>query len=414
VSAETPATPVPPGIRRGTTYFPEIESLRGVAIALVFVFHADSALLFPFLTRTGSVPSPALAYVWSGHTGVTLFFVLSGFLLSLPFLEEAYGGRPVSVARFYARRALRILPLYYAAVIAATLATSHTVRDLWHGLPYLVFLESRPGLTTPLPPFSGVWWSLATEVQFYALLPLVALAFGRSRRVTLLVLAAYTVTSAAIAFRWIVPELQDWFRAQSILGRGPIFLFGMLAAWLWLRHGEALHGRLAASRWLVVGGGDLLLLALLVALGCLLRWATFHGFIQLEVTRAHAWHVIEGALWTGVMLVVLLVPLRTKRLLSNPVLGRLGVLSYSIYVLHQPVFTYTLAPWRRLLPETGLGWSVLAAGWFVVAALICFALATLTYRVIERPFLVRKARLDASVPPAPTSARAERSRVACP
>jgi peptidoglycan/LPS O-acetylase OafA/YrhL len=405
---------VPAGIRRGTTYFPEIESLRGVAILLVVLFHADCTLMFPFGTRTGSTPSPALAYVWSGHTGVTLFFVLSGFLLSLPFLEAVYGGRPVSGSRFYTRRALRILPLYYAAVVAGTLATSHTLADLRHGVPYLFFLESRPGLATPMPPFSDVWWSLATEVQFYALLPLVALAFGRSRRATLLMLAAYGVAFVTIAFRWVAPELQDWFRAQSILGRGPLFLCGMLAAWLWLRHGDTLRDRLAASRWIAAGGGDVLLVALLAVLGYVLRWATFHGFVNLEVTRAHTWHVVEGALWTTVILVVLLAPLRSKRLMSNAVLARLGVLSYSVYVLHLPVLVYSLAAWRRVFPATSASWNLFAAGWLVAAALICLALASVTYRMIERPFLVRKARLDVSAPPAATSAHAERSRVACP
>jgi peptidoglycan/LPS O-acetylase OafA/YrhL len=107
-----PTSVVPAGIRRRSTYFPEVESLRGLAIALVFVFHADRALLFSVRTRDGAESPLALLYVWAGHTGVTLFFVLSAFLLSLPFLDEAYGGRTVSRRQFYERRALRILPLY--------------------------------------------------------------------------------------------------------------------------------------------------------------------------------------------------------------------------------------------------------------------------------------------------------------
>jgi hypothetical protein len=202
---------VPAGIRRSTTYLPEIESLRGIAIALVFLFHADVWSTFPFRSRTGSWPSPGLGYVWSGHTGVTLFFILSGFLLSLPFLEEASGGRRVSWRQFYVRRALRILPLYYAAVVAGTVITARSLADLRRGVPYVAFLESKPGLTTPMPPFSGVWWSLATEVQFYALLPLVALAFGRSRRTTLCLLAVYGAAVLAISLR---PVMDPWVRAR--------------------------------------------------------------------------------------------------------------------------------------------------------------------------------------------------------
>lgn len=399
MAVETTDPTVPAGIRRGSTYFPELESLRGIAIVLVISFHADGFMLFPFLNRVGSSPSPPLAFLYGGHTGVTLFFVLSAFLLGLPFLEKAYGGRRVSPRQFYARRALRILPLYYVAVVAAAVLTSKSVGDLWRGVPYLFFVESTPTLTTPMPPWSGVWWSLATEVQFYALLPIgAALVFGRSRTVTLALLGLYAAGYVVLARGWVLPALEPWFRAQSVIGRGPVFLCGILAAWLWLRHGAALRARLAASRWLAAGGGDVLLLVVLLALGVLLRWSTVHGFMPLEASWRYVWHVPEGMLWALVVLIVLLVPLRTKVLLSNPVLARLGVLSYSIYVLHCPVFQYSLWGWRAAFPHAGLGWTAQMTAWFVLAALLCVGLSSLTYRWIERPFLVRKARLDPGAP----------------
>ncbi len=396
VSVETTDAPRPAGIRRGAIYFPELEALRGIAIALVVTFHADGAMLFPVRNRVGSSPAPPLAFIWAGHTGVTLFFVLSAFLLGLPFLESAYGGRRVSRRQFYERRALRILPLYYCVVVLGAVLTATSVGDLWRGVPYLLFLESKPNLVSPMPPWSNVWWSLATEIQFYLVLPIVALAFGRSRPITLWLLALYAAGYAALASGLILPALEPWFRAQSVLGRGPVFLCGILAAWLWLRHGAALRRRLAASRWLVAGGGDLLLLVVLLALGCLLRWATRHGFYTLEVSRTYVWHAAEGLLWTAVLLVVLLVPLRTKALISNRVLARLGVLSYAIYVLHVPVMYYTMWAWRAAFPGAGIGWTAAMAAWFVLAAALCVALASLTYRYIERPFLVRKERLDAA------------------
>lgn len=282
--------------------------------------------------------------------------------------------------------------------------TSSRAGDLWRGVPYLFFLESRPSFVTPMPPWSDVWWSLATEVQFYALLPLGALLLGRSRTVTLALLGAYAAGYVALARGWVFPALEPWFRAQSLLGRGPVFLCGIFAAWLWLRHGERLRARLAASRWLSAGGGDALMLGVLLTLGLLLRWAAWHGFHVLEVSPLYVWHVPEGILWTLVVLIVLLVPLRSRALLSNRVLARLGVLSYSIYVLHLPVFHYTLAGWRALFPQAGLGWTPYTGTWFIVAAVLCIGLSALTYRWIERPFLERKARLDAGAPEAPARA----------
>src|SRR5262249_3174471 len=113
----------------------------------------------------------------------------------------------------------------------------------------------------------------------------------------------------------------------------------------------------------------------------------------IEQTRWHVWHVPEGALWTAVLLILLLAPLRLKVLFSNPMLARLGGLSYSIYLLHLPVLRYSLRPARRLFP-TGPRRTATPACWFAIVTLVCVALASITYRVIERPFLVRKARLD--------------------
>ena len=91
---------VPAGIRRSARYLPELESLRGVAILLVYAFHTN-AYVQVFQPRETSL---WYAFVLAGHTGVDLFFVLSAFLLSLPFLREAAGGRRVDRRRFFARR----------------------------------------------------------------------------------------------------------------------------------------------------------------------------------------------------------------------------------------------------------------------------------------------------------------------
>src|SRR5262249_47236712 len=125
----------PAGIRRGSTYFPELESLRGLAILLVFVFHADGVLLAPFRSHVGAQSPVPLAFVWAGHSGVTLFFVLSAFLLSLPFLDEANGGRTGSRPPFYQRRALRTLPLYLAGGVVGASLPSPSPPALPRGAP---------------------------------------------------------------------------------------------------------------------------------------------------------------------------------------------------------------------------------------------------------------------------------------
>src|SRR5437867_4042609 len=166
------------GLRRSSTFLPELESVRGIAVLLVFSFHVDGFVRYPFSVK---LTTPLwLAFVRAGHTGVDLFFVLSAFLLSLPFLEDAAGGRRVSLRNYFTRRAFRILPLYYAAALVGALLWGGHLADLRLALPYLLFLNSFARMCTPLDPYSGVWWSLATEIQFYLVLPLL-LVFLRSR-----------------------------------------------------------------------------------------------------------------------------------------------------------------------------------------------------------------------------------------
>src|SRR5262249_10913786 len=105
----------------GSRYFAAIEALRGVAILLVFLFHAESST---GLGLTGTHWTLLMGFVRAGQTGVSLFLVISAFLLSLPFLAEAEGGRRVARGRYFARRALRILPLYYVVVITASMLTA--------------------------------------------------------------------------------------------------------------------------------------------------------------------------------------------------------------------------------------------------------------------------------------------------
>jgi peptidoglycan/LPS O-acetylase OafA/YrhL len=101
----------------------------------------------------------------------------------------------------------------------------------------------------------------------------------------------------------------------------------------------------------------------------------------------------EALLWAGVLLLVLLAPLRSQRLWSNPLLEWLGLLSYSIYMWHLPVAWYVIPGLRRAGLLVAAGWSVAGLLAALLVAALCLALSTLTYRWVERPFLVRKARL---------------------
>ena len=389
----------PVGVAVSTPYLAELESLRGIAMVLVLLFHLDSMIQGTSQRIGGEIVSPALAYVRAGHTGVNLFFILSAFLLSLPFLAQVAGGKAVSVPRYFQRRALRILPLYYAAVLAAALLCATTAAEVLRALPYLLFLHQIAGLTESLMPYSAVWWSLATEAQFYLVLPLLPVALG-SRRGR--VVAAFALMLWGLAYCVFVTgnfpfktAEAEMFLGLSLFGRLPMFLAGMGAAWLYLTHGERLRRRLADSPVLRHGGADLVLLAVLLCLGYLLRWVVWIGAHLAQRAPAYqVWHLVEGPLWTAVLLLLLLAPLRLKGFLSNSLLSKLGVLSYSLYILHVPVIALSLR-FLRERSASWIGWNGRTAIVGALLCIVCACLAEVTYRAIERPFLFRKERLQA-------------------
>jgi peptidoglycan/LPS O-acetylase OafA/YrhL len=179
----------------------------------------------------------------------------------------------------------------------------------------------------------------------------------------------------------------------NLFGRGWLFLAGTMAAWLWRLHGAALRERLRQVRWLVFGGADLILLLPVMALDLLLQWVAQRGFWAAEAPPHHAWHVVEAALWGSILFLLLVLPLRSRRVLVNPALRGVGVVSYSLFLVHIPVAFLVFHEVRTRMPGFLTSWN--AETLLICAALLlaCLALATLGYWTVERPFLVRKARL---------------------
>lgn len=386
---------VPVGIRPGA-YLPEVEALRGIAVLLVFVFHADRFLCLPLtlagVDTRGAVTSPLQAFVRGGHTGVSLFFVLSGFLLSLPFLAEAAGGCRVDRRRYAERRSLRILPLYWFLLLVGALWTD---AGFWRVLPYMFFLNGFIVLLSGMPPFTDVIWSLATEFQYYVVLPFLPLALrtSRGRWVGIGLLGLYGACYLAwMAGRFVLPSggFEGLLLASSIFGRGWTFLAGIAAASVYQRHGDAMRTRAAAIPWLRNGGADVLFAAIVLAQGTLLLWVLHQPAGEVFMPPRALWHIPEGVGWALVLLVLLLAPLRTKMLFCNPALIGLGVLSYSIFIWHVPLlfFSQNASWWGE--PS---GWDASGVVVFLLVSVAVVTLSACTYFAIERPFLRRKAWL---------------------
>lgn len=221
--------PAPAGPRALPRHQDALDGLRAVAAAAVLLTHVGGLTGYVF---TGT---PASWVISRGDVGVPVFFALSGLLLYRPWASAVLTGQPASqVQRYLRRRALRILPAYWAVVlIALPVLNPQAARHAWSWLQYLLLVQNYD----PHPWWTGTgatglsqMWSLVVEVSFYLLLPLLAAALawlalarthttapasqadiGRRARRMLTVLAILAVSS----FGWTVlayyPRPELWF-----------------------------------------------------------------------------------------------------------------------------------------------------------------------------------------------------------
>lgn len=365
------------GLRQPAAYLPQLESLRGWAILLVVLFHYVGILNMDGGLGPSERQPAWLQVLGAGNTGVTLFFVLSGFLLVQPFILALRNGEQVNITRFYMARLLRVVPLYYLVILVAWLATANA-----SAFKALLFIP----IGFDAFPFSVPWWSLCTEVQFYMLLPWIMLGLGH-RLGRWLVLVGGLCWLGLHAYLFLQPQwLGDHRNASlqaSLFGRGPAFLIGGLCSWLYLSRGFT---------WLTDSPRRVASLAvlLLVTLLWLLRWYGMSGQTPALMAMPF-YHSVEALLWGGLLLCSLGTAGRMKALFINPLFSHLGTISYSLYLVHLPVQFYLLHP---LLKQTnGSPWTPHMLAAITASFLAAWGLSLLCYRLIERPFLRLKAHL---------------------
>lgn len=344
----------------------ELDGLRGVAILLVvmrhYVHHPGLLLFGP---------------QW-GWMGVNLFFVLSGFLITSILLRRS--GEPGLLKTFYARRSLRIFPLYFLALLVFFVASASVGRPqaLRTVLLYVTFLQAfvPPYFThlqvVPHPAWVvmgfAVLWSLSVEEYFYVLwAPFVA--FTRARRSTLIP-ALLLVMLITPWIRYFYPDpkgAQELFLAQM-----DSLAVGCLVGVLWCDHRAAIISWFRAYPMAAYAG--------VVAFLALAVWIDFatgitkHSVHDLRIFNATEYTVLwlAWSLWLLVTLAVSGTETRMARLLRQPVLCWVGRISYCLYIVHYPIY---LALRNYMAHSIAL-----------VAALgISFAVSALSWRYLEGP-----------------------------
>jgi peptidoglycan/LPS O-acetylase OafA/YrhL len=339
-----------------------LDGLRGVAVAGVLLFHAG------------------FGWAGGGFLGVSIFFTLSGFLITSLLVAERDEHRSIGLGHFWSRRARRILPaallaLAGVALYGLTVADAEQAARLpGDGLAALLevanwrFLfgdQSYAALFSDPSPVQH-FWSLAIEEQFYVLFPLVVagvLALSRGRRsvltVVVLLLAAGSAVLAAVLYAPGTDPSRVYYGTDT---RAVELLVGALLALL-LTNRRRLERR-GVQRGAAVAG--------VVALGALVT-----AWVVVEQTDAVLYRggLSLHALLVALVVVAALVPGPVRALLASPPLVALGVISYGAYLYHWPIFLWLDAE------RTGFDGAAL----FGVRAAITVAVATLSFWFVEQP-----------------------------
>lgn len=350
-----------------------LDGLRGIAILLVLNFHLWAALS----GQTVLPPGSPWTFLYAGHTGVALFFVLSGFLVSLPFIKALEHNRRPSLRLYALHRALRILPPYYFIGLIGILLTGHFNQLI----PMLTFTANAMDVGF----FSMVWWSLATEVQFYLLLPIVFLVANHRFRTPLLGLLGVLAITVylMVILKKLGPDHATSFEIKyllilSVFGQMPAFITGMVLAFLYQRHAP-MNIRMLPGYAGMLGLIALLGLALLAPAQSdplIFRWQ-------------NPWHVaLEAILWGAVIWLLLNREQPPVSVLDNRVTRYFGKISFSLYLVHMPVVALVM-----LYLRTGELWAD-----YVITFTLSVALAQLSFWFVEQPFLTLKTKLSQSYP----------------
>jgi len=377
-------------------FLPALEGMRGLAALGVVFTHVAF--------QTGAGTTPVLGRVWGRFDmAVAVFFALSGFLLWRPHAGAARGnGTAPSTGHYLRHRAARILPAYWAVVCVVLVLLPNAAHTA--GLQVWVSNLALLQVYVPLTLTDGLtqMWSLAVEVAFYLVLPLLAFAVVRLRgpaaRWRVPVVMALGVVS--LGWNFLPVPTPDAIHADNWLpGYLPWFAAGMLLAEL---AEEPVRAEGARARWRRISGNRALMwLAALIAF--LLAATDLAG--PAGLTRAEPWqYVMKIALGTVIgygLIAPLVLGSARHRWLESPLAATIGRWSYGIFLWHLAVLSIVF-PVFGILPFSGDFVWVL-----ILTVALTLPVAAASFALIEDPTRRFARRMDRRSPPSERTAVAE-------
>lgn len=354
-------------------YFPEIDGIRFLAILLVVLFHAHG--YFTGKTQLAFSDTPG-SHDWidnflsKGDRGVELFFVLSGFILCMPFAHHYINhGKPINLKKYYLRRVTRLEPPYILAITGIFI-----LQRIMHVNPnhfttgqlmqhFAASLTYTHGLIFQMVPIiTVVAWSLEIEIQFYVMAPLLfrVLTLSPALRRSLLVAGVITMTLLQHAY---MPQFL-YFTIYRLI---QYFFIGILLADLYV-----------SDTFTSVLKGSWVIPCFIVILSA----------ICVVPLKTELYAQLLFPFLVGTLYIMIMKNDQIKRVFSYKFIPVIGGMCYSIYLLHYTVisvfgrFTIGLKVSDRYLPNLVFQ--------LVVLSLLALIVSSIFYLFVERPFMDQK------------------------
>ncbi|MFM0031179.1 acyltransferase [Paraburkholderia madseniana] len=342
-------------LSKNTNYLSRLDHLRFFAALLVTTYHFHGGMV------NGATLNPLLMIIKEGETGVSLFMILSGFILTRISI-----GKEINYRSFVFNRVLRIYPLYIVMLFIAAFSGGRHMDFV----SLLALLSPVGNLgNVILPKFPHIW-TIAVEFQFYLIFPFIIGFFARYGTRYLIGLICFAILVRAMMYL-TDGTIQDgayW----TILGRIDQFAIGMIAA--------VIYG--LRRKWLAS--------PVALALSLFVVWAWFFvftrwtgGFYGKDTATSIAWVIspaAEALVW-GAAALAYLQQKWTMPVLADKTFAYLGGISFSMYMWHYPVILI----FYKYFPD----WNG-SPHWYMDFALIALptiiAISSLSYFIIERPF----------------------------
>ncbi len=341
-----------------------LDGLRGLAVLLVFLSHTSNAKIYLF---------PHADFSGVGKSGVFLFFVLSSFLLTLPFIKKGSAAiNRTFLVNYGLRRFFRIYPLYFLYLLLALITTMTLWKIIGYktpiGLPFtLSFQQFLAQLL--LMQGKGVTWSILVEFRYYFILPILALTYSAVLRNRLLPSVLLTIV-LIILTQLIWPQAESGDDEARLGPYLPVFFMGSLLAVIYhnWQQSNLLHNKKTMLLVEVMG-----LLAL-----CILIYMTpsvSSYFLQQEIPYDyyHKQFITFSILWAMVVFASVAGLGLLKKIFEISFLRYLGFISFSVYLFHIVVYG-VLSKMTNNLPL--FGWIMLG---------ITIVISHISWLLIEKP-----------------------------